>query len=243
MTGNVSPTTDTSAGNQQYGSTSRPQAVATSGFFTSPGMFLLHLLLPLILSGFPLTPGVRDVSYQTTESFSYLLHPATLGTMTLPSGPTEFGPCFRTPGSPPIPCPLIRQNFHRLRPLLLLGGFPLDRGPLSPHLTQDLDDYCPVTQQTGRSTIMQQDFYGRMVCTYDAHAASVIAEPPPPHVATIPVPPPAPIRLAYVLLQPWPPPVLLVLSAVKPGVYKPLSEGFKGEREISNTLLSLYFRV
>ena len=89
---------------------------------------------------------------------------------------------------------------------------------------------------------MRQDLSDRLVCMYDTYTASVIAEPPPPHVATTPVPPPASIRLAYVPLQPWPPPVLLVLSAVKPGVYNPLSEGFEGEGEISNTILSLYFR-
>ena len=162
--------------------------------------------------------------------------------MTLPSGPTEFEPCFRTPGLPPTSCPTIGQNLHQSKPLLMLGSFPLDRGPLSPCLNPDLNNYCPMTKKAGQSSNMRQDLYDSLVYTYDTSTASVTAKPPPPHVAAIPVPPPAPIRLAYVPLQPWPPPVLLVLSAVKPGVYNPLSEGFKGEREISNTLLSLYFR-
>ena len=90
---------------------------------------------------------------------------------------------------------------------------------------------------------MRQDLSNRLTCIYDASTASVIAEPPPTPVATIPVSPPALIWLAYVFLQPWPPPVLLVLSAVKPGVYNPLSEGFKGEGEISNTYTLPLFQI
>merc|ERR1712215_379898 len=77
------------------------------------------------MSSFPLNPGVMNVSYQPMESFSTFLRLATLETMTLPSGPTEFEPCFRTHGLPPISCPQPQL-------LLLLGDFPLDRGRLSP---------------------------------------------------------------------------------------------------------------
>ena len=47
-------------------------------------------------------------------------------------------------------------------------------------------------------------------------------------------------EVAIPLLQPWPPPVFLDLSAIKPGVSNHLSEGFKGGREISNILYSLF---
>merc|ERR1711888_543611 len=116
------------------------------------------------MSSFPLDPGTLDVSYQPMESFSNFLRHATLGTMTLPSGPSEFGPCFRTPGLPPISCPTIWQNFQQLKPLLLLGGFPLDRGPLPPCLNPDLNNYCTVTEETGRSSNMRQDLRGRLAC-------------------------------------------------------------------------------
>ena len=148
----------------------------------------------------------------------------------------------------------------------------MDRGPLSPCPNRDLDNYCPVTQKTGKSSIMRQDLYDNLVCTYDTHTASVIAEPPPPPVATTPVPtpvpgynsctasiiaepppphvaptsvpPPVPSRLACVPAQPWPPPVFLVLwSAIKPGVYCHLSEGFKGGREISSTYTLSLFQI
>ena len=83
----------------------------------------------------------------------------------------------------------------------------------------------------------------------------VVAEPPPLHEAVIPVPPPALSKLACVTIQPWPPPVPRstpsptnpgisgIYSAIKPGVSYPLSEGFKGGREISDIdILYLYFR-
>ena len=85
---------------------------------------------------------------------------------------------------------------------------------------------------------MRQGLYDKLVGTYDTRPTSVIAEPPPPHVATTPVPtpvprytscavsiiaepppprvaptpvpPPVPSRLASVPVQPWPPPVFLV---------------------------------
>merc|ERR1712215_52852 len=98
----TSPTTDNSAGNHIYSSISRPKTVATSEFFKSPGMFLIRLLLLLIMSGFPLDPGILDISYQPTESFPNILSHATFGLMPLPSGPTEFGSCFEKPGLPPI---------------------------------------------------------------------------------------------------------------------------------------------
>ena len=100
-----------------------------------------------------------------------------------------------------------------------------------------------MTKKAGQSSNMRLDLYNCLVYTYDTSTASVTAKPPPPHVAAIPVPPPAPIRLAYVPLQPWPPPVLLVLSAVKPGVYNPLSEGFKGGREISDIYTLPLFQI
>ena len=55
-----------------------------------------------------------------------------------------------------------------------------------------------------------------------------------------------PNRQTYVALQPWPPPISTnpgcpgLSSAVKPVVYSPLPEGFKGGREISNTAYSLF---
>ena len=55
-----------------------------------------------------------------------------------------------------------------------------------------------------------------------------------------------PDRQAYVALQPWPPPIPTdpgcygLSSAVKPVVYSPLPEGFKGGREISDTDDSLF---
>merc|ERR1712215_307709 len=136
----------------------------------------------------------------------------------LPSGPTEFGSCFGKPGLPPILCPTIWPMFRQLQPPLILGGFPMDRGPLSPYYRKDIDNYCPVTKKTGQSSIMRQDLYDRLVCMYDDYTASVIAEPPPPYVATTPVPPPVHSRLACVLIQPWPPPEFLVSA-------QPLSQG------------------
>ena len=48
-------------------------------------------------------------------------------------------------------------------------------------------------------------------------------------------------EVAIPLLQPWPPPVFM--SAVKPGVYDTLPEGFKGEGEISNTYTLPLFQI
>ena len=48
------------------------------------------------------------------------------------------------------------------------------------------------------------------------------------------------VTIPLLLLLPWPPPVLLDFSAVKPGVYNYLSEGFKGGREIRDTLYFLF---
>ena len=48
------------------------------------------------------------------------------------------------------------------------------------------------------------------------------------------------LEVAIPLLLPWPPPVLLDLSAIQPGVYNHLPEGFKGGREISDILYSLF---
>merc|ERR1711867_34542 len=89
----ASPTIDNSTGNPQLGSIPRSRAVATSELLKSPGQFLMRLLLLLIMSSVPLNPGVLEGSYQPTESFSTFLRLATLETMTLPSGPTEFEPC------------------------------------------------------------------------------------------------------------------------------------------------------
>merc|ERR1711888_478650 len=99
-----------SAGNQQSDTISRSQEGATSEFIKSPGQFLIRLLLLLITSSFPLNPGVLDVSYLPMESFLNLLRPATLGAMTLPSGPSEFDLCFRTPELPPMSCPALESN-------------------------------------------------------------------------------------------------------------------------------------
>merc|ERR1711888_183776 len=104
------------------------------------------------------------------ESFPDLLRPANLGTLTLPSGPSEFEPCFRTPGLPTISCPPLKL-------LLLLGDFPLDRGRLSPCPNQDLDDHCPVTRHRGQSSILRQDLYDRLLCMYETNTASVNAKP------------------------------------------------------------------
>ena len=48
------------------------------------------------------------------------------------------------------------------------------------------------------------------------------------------------VTIPLLLLLSWPPPVLLDLSAIKPGVYNHLPEGFKGGREISDILFSLF---
>ena len=140
------------------------------------------------------------------------------------------------------------QNFQQFKQLQLLGGFPLDRGRLSPCPNQDFDKYCPVIKPTRQGPLTRQDLKGKLDCIYDTSTASVNDEPPPPHAATkpitrIPLPVQSEQEVAIPLHQPWPPPVFIILcSAVKPGVYSPLSEGFQGGREISNTLLSLYFR-
>merc|ERR1712215_440156 len=58
-----------------------------------------------------------------------------------------------------------------------------------------------------------------------------------------------PDRQAYVALQPWPPPIPTdpgcygLSSAVKPVVYSPLPEGFKGGREISDTTTLSLFQI
>ena len=157
-------------------------------------------------------PGVVDISYLPTESFPNILSHATFGTMTLPSGPTEFGSCLEKTGLPPILCPTVWQIFHQSQPPLLLGGFPMNHEQLSPCLNQDLGNSCPVTEKTGRSFVLREDLYDKSVCMYDDCAAIMVAEPPPPHVATTPVPPPVPSRLACVPIQPWPPPVFLVFA-------------------------------
>ena len=110
------------------------------------------------MSGFPLDPGILDVSHQPTEIYSQLSH-ETFETMPLPSGPTDFGSCFGKLGLPPILCPTIWPMFRQLQPPLILGGFPMDRGPLSPYYRKDIDNYCPVTKKTGQSFIMRQDLY------------------------------------------------------------------------------------
>merc|ERR1711867_370869 len=125
----ASPTTAESAGTQRSVTISRSQEGATSELLKSHGQFLIRLILLLITSSFPLNPGALDVSSQPMGSFSNLLRPAplgtmplpsgpsefgsflrhaTLGTMTLPSGPTDFEPCFRTHGLPLISCPQLQ---------------------------------------------------------------------------------------------------------------------------------------
>merc|ERR1711867_53585 len=91
----ASPTTAKSAGNQRSDTISRSQEGATSELLKSPGQFLIRLILLLITSSFPLNPGALDVSHHPMESLSNLLRPAPLGTMTLPSGPSEFGSFLR----------------------------------------------------------------------------------------------------------------------------------------------------
>ena len=56
-----------------------------------------------------------------------------------------------------------------------------------------------------------------------------------------PIPVQSEQEVAIPLLQPWPPPVFM--SAVKPGVYDTLPEGFKGEGEISNTYTLPLFQI
>merc|ERR1712215_237905 len=53
----ASPTTAVSIGNQQSDTISRSQEGATSELLTSPGLFLIRLILLLITSSFPLNPG------------------------------------------------------------------------------------------------------------------------------------------------------------------------------------------
>ena len=125
--------------------------------------------------GFPLDPGILDVSHQPTEIYSNLSH-ETFGTMTLPIGPTEFGSYFKKPGLPPILCPTIRPKFQQLQPLLILGGFPMDRGPLSPCLNQDFGNYCPVTEKTGQNFILREDLYDELVRMYDDGSPNHIME-------------------------------------------------------------------
>ena len=50
-------------------------------------------------------------------------------------------------------------------------------------------------------------------------------------------------EVAIPLLLPWPPPVLLDLSAIQPGVYNHLPEGFKGGREISDIYTLPLFQI
>ena len=127
-------------------------------------------------------------------------------------GPKEFGSCFGQHGQQPILCSMVWQTLRQLQPPLIMGGFPMGRGPLSPCLHQDLDNCCTVTKKTGRSSLMRQDLPDRLACMYDVCAAIMIAEPPPHPVATTPIPPPVPSRLACVPIQPWPPPVFLVFA-------------------------------
>ena len=50
-------------------------------------------------------------------------------------------------------------------------------------------------------------------------------------------------EVAIPLLLPWPPPVLLDFSAIKPGVYYHLPEGFKGGREIRDIYTPSLFQI
>ena len=231
------------------------------------GLFLLCLLLLLLMNGFQLDPGILDVSHRPTE-IPYLLRHATFGTMILPSGPTEFGSYFKKPGLPPISCPTIGPKFQQLQPLLILGGFPMDRGPLSPCLNQDFGNYCPVTEKTRQNFILREDLYDELVRMYDDGSPNHIMvginlhlphvrvstkflcemdltlyllkclDSPyyRPQMCRVDLPLPQPLSgQAYVALQPWPPPMPTnsgfhgLFSAVKPVVYSPLPEGFKGE--------------
>ena len=88
----------------------------------------------------------------------------------------------------------------------------MDPGLLLPYFKSGIGHHCPVTKETGQNFISQRDLSGKLVRMYDNCAAIVIAEPPPPHVATTHVPPSFPSRLASVLVQPWPPPVFLVFG-------------------------------
>ena len=88
----------------------------------------------------------------------------------------------------------------------------MDPWQLSPYFKRGLGNYCPVTKKTGQNFILQQDLYDKLVRMYDDFAVIIIAEPPPPHVATTPVPPSVLSKLTGVTIQPWPPPVFLVSS-------------------------------
>merc|ERR1712215_432640 len=120
----ASPTTAKSAGNQSFDTISRSQEGAPSEFIKSSGQFLIRLVLLLITSSFPLNPGAWDVSYQPMRCFSNLLRPATIGTGSLPSGPSEFGSFFRHATLGPMTFPRgptdfgLRFKTHGLLPIL-----------------------------------------------------------------------------------------------------------------------------
>ena len=76
---------------------------------------------------------------------------------------------------------------QQLQPPLILGDFPMDPGLLLPYFKSGIGHHCPVTKETGQNFISQRDLSGKLVRMYDNCTAIVIAEPPPPHVATTPL--------------------------------------------------------
>ena len=96
------------------------------------------------------------------------------------------------------------------RPPLILGGFSMDPGLLLPYFKSGIGHHCPVTKETGQNFILQRDLSGKLVRMYDNCTAIVIAEPPPPHVATTPVPPTVLSKLTCVTIESRPPPVFMV---------------------------------
>merc|ERR1712215_664889 len=106
-------------------------------------------------------------------------------------------------------------NFQRFKQLQLLGGFPLDRGRLSPCHNQDLDNYCPVIRTMRQGPLTRQDLKEKFDCIHDTSTASVNDEPPPPHAGTkpitrIPLSVQSEQEVAIPLRQPWPPHVAIV---------------------------------
>ena len=43
----------------------------------------------------------------------------------------------------------------------------MDRGPLSPYVSQDIGNYCPVSVETGQNFILQKDLCDKLDRMYD----------------------------------------------------------------------------
>ena len=135
------------------------------------------MILVLSLHGFYLDPGILDIFIQPMGLFANLSH-ATIGSVISSSGPTRFWLCYKTGNQ-------------------FVYGAPVDGYPASSTSVPGGPYQDPHIDSRPTSIPAQSG---------DSHPKAG-AKPPPPRVATRPVPPPVLSRLACVTIQPWPPPV------------------------------------